>query len=782
MNRLNHKALMNIVAVSAIVLVSGYFGQPSVAGIGDSPLEAYFLPHETEVEGAIGAEFTSDYYMVIVPATGRLVVRLYDINLQDAGDELNIFLLRTTQNSTGTGYTTFWNYVAQSRNDSGTPDIIDIPDLARGIYFVQVKPEQSWGWNGVDYKIKADFTIFPPVVRDDVGDEKRYALRTVNQLPTIGAISGMGDVDYFECDVPYNSDVTFSLTEIGTGGNVDLEVYTAWDTMIGSATQSGASDELLYLEDLAPGQYFIRVFGGEPTQYTFTATYEFSGATDILDDVGNDLAHAMPLMSGNPSVFCLQPYEIDNDVFSIYQPEDGPLVVDVYNMFLWDRRDDLYILVLDEYGKPIAKSDNQTLTPESVEVYLPKGQYFIGVYGEGSWGFNGAIYTIHVETSGSDVGDAFNQAMPIHAIPYGSETYGYPYIGMIDTPGDEDFFQVVLKDDDGFIYLEVDRMQYCNVDVQLFDASYKLLQTSANPDVESEAIYIDSLDPGVYFIRIYSLDGEIGQYRLTPTIGTPTSTISDDIGDDMPRALPLVPYRRVNGHIWNENTSDYFGFVLETNQKSVRVHVSHQLIWDLGDDIALHVYDASGNLIGSSDNDVLEDEIVELSNLDAGIYYARVVPQQSWGMNPCQYCIVVETDVAPLPSAELLIPRDILGIPGEIIYVPVIVNNTHPRDEITSMSIGVQYDPGILEPLGVDNSGLTLEQWNAQVRYARSANTISVSMNNFSTLESGELVNLLFKIRSTASIGDASALMVLISTLNGAIVPWTDGLVEVVAD
>jgi hypothetical protein len=371
--------------------------------------------------------------------------------------------------------------------------------------------------------------------------------------------------------------------------------------------------------------------------------------------------------------------------------------------------------------------------------------------------------------------------MQIHAIPYGSETYGYPYIGMIDDSGDVDFFQVVLKDS-GFIYLEVDRMQYSNVDVQLFDASHKLLQTSANPDIESEAIYMDNLDAGVYFIRIYSLGDGIGQYRLTPTIGTPTSTVSDDIGDDMSRALPLVPYQRVNGYVWNENTSDYFGFVMEANQKSVRVQVSHQLIWDLAEDIALHVYDASGDLIGSSDNDVLEDEIVELNNLDAGIYYARIIPQQSWGMNPCQYCIVVETDVAPLPSAELFIPADFLGIPGEIIYVPVILDNTRPPDEISSMSIGVQFDPGILEPLGISHSGSTLEQWNTHAQFSRSVNTISVSMNNFSTIESGELLILIFQVRSTAVLGDMSPLTVSVSTLNGAIVPSADGLVRIVAN
>ena len=250
----------------------------------------------------------------------------------------------------------------------------------------------------------------------------------------------------------------------------------------------------------------------------------------------------------------------------------------------------------------------------------------------------------------------------------------------------------------------------------------------------------------------------------------------------MSRALPLIPYRRVNGYIWNEYTSDYFRFVLEANQKSVRVHVSHQLIWDLAEDIALHVYDASGDLIGSSDNDVLEDEIVELSNLDAGIYYARIIPQQSWGMNPCQYCIVVETDVAPLPSAELFIPVDFLGIPGEIIYVPVILDNTRPPDEITSMSIGVQFNPSILEPLGISNSGLTLEQWNTHTQFSRSMNTISVSMNNFSITQSGELLILIFQVRSTAVPGDMSPLTVSVSTLNGAIVPSADGLVRIVAN
>jgi len=773
--------LAKVVVAFAMLLVCSYSTRLAYGGEGDSPLEAYFLPHDTEAEGAIGAEYASDYYKVIVPATGRLVVSLYDIELQDVGDELHIDLLRTTQNSVGTGYSTHSNYVARSRNDSATPDIIDIPDLARGIYFVRVWPEKSWGWDGVNYRIRAEFTVFPPVVSDDVGGEKRYALPTVNQLATICTLSGNNDVDYFECHLPYNTDLTLSLTEIGAGGNVDMEVYTAWDVMIGSATQAGTASEQLHLTDLVPGQYFVKVFGEGTMRYTFTADHRFVGASDILDDVGDDLAHAMPVLAGNPSVFCLQPYDTDRDVFSIYQPQDGPLVVDVYNMFLWDIGDDLFVRVLDEYGNRMAMSDNQALTPESIEVYLPRGQYFIDVYGQGSWGFNGAIYTLNVETNGSDVGDAFNQAMQIHAIPYGSETYGYPYMGMMDNSGDEDFFQVLLKDDGGFIYLEVDRMLHSNVDVQLFDAYHSLLKTSAALDTDPESIYEDNLDAGVYFIRVYSPDDGIGQYRLTPTVGTPTSTTSDDIGDDIPEAFPLVPYRRVNGYLWSDFTSDYFTFALDAVNDMVRVHVNNRSMWDLGDDIVLYVYDASENLLGSSDSDGLEDETVELGNLDAGIYYARVFPQKSWGMDPGQYCIVVETDAAPLPSAELAIPVDILGSPGEIIHVPVILNNTSPPDELSRMSVGVQFDSSILEPLGVSSAGLTLEQLNAQVRYSRSMNTISVSMHDFSTVQSGVLLDLVFKIRPGASVGSESALTALVSTLNGAIVPGTDGLITVVA-
>jgi hypothetical protein len=352
---------------------------------------------------------------------------------------------------------------------------------------------------------------------------------------------------------------------------------------------------------------------------------------------------------------------------------------------------------------------------------------------------------------------------------------------MIDSPGDADFFQVVVKDNDGFIYLEVDRMLYTNVDVQLFDAHRSLLKTSAKLDTDPESIYEGNLDAGVYFIRVYSPDNGVGQYRLTPTVGTITSPISDDIGDDESKAFPLVPYRRTNGYLWTDNTTDCFSFTLESFNELVRIHVNNQHLWATNEDIALRIYNEAGVEIGACDNDRLEDELVELNDLDAGTYYAMVVPQRSGAMDPAQYCIVVETDAAPLPSAELLIPVDILGIPGEIIHVPVILDNARPPDELSSMSVGVQFDSSVLEPLGVSSSGLTLEQLNAPVRYARSMNTISVSMNDFSTVQSGALLDLIFKIRPSASVGNASALTVLVSTLNGAIVPGTDGLVTVVA-
>ena len=168
---------------------------------------------------------------------------------------------------------------------------------------------------------------------------------------------------------------------------------------------------------------------------------------------------------------------------------------------------------------------------------------------------------------------------------------------------------------------------------------------------------------------------------------------------------------------------------------------------------------------------------MEFVDLDAGTYYVVVIPLRSGAMDPVQYSIELQTDAAPLPAAELSVV-DTQGSAGDTIFVPIALANVGP-DEISQMSIGVQFDPVILEPLGVVNAGLTLEQWGSQVRYARSSNTISVSMDNFSTFESGHLLQLAFNVRPEAPVGGASALNVLAATLNGAIVPATDGTVDV---
>jgi len=335
MDRTHRPLSRRIVIATAVLIVLGGVVPAALAEEGDSPLEAYFLPYDTELSETIAEEYAPDYYKVIVPATGRFVVSLYDIQLNDPADELHMILLRTTQNSIGTSYHTYELSVAQSANDSATPDVIDIPDLARGIYFVKVWPARSGPWNGCDYKIQAEFTVFPPVVSDDVGNQNKYALPIVNQLATNCTLSGDNDVDYFECHVPYNTNLTLALTNIDAGGNVDMDVYTALDVPIASATLAGNADELLYLPDLVPGQYFIKVTGTGTPQYTFTATKEFAQATDILDDVGDDLVHAMPLLPDNPSVFVLEAYNGEVDCFSVYQPEDGTFLLEVYNMFFW---------------------------------------------------------------------------------------------------------------------------------------------------------------------------------------------------------------------------------------------------------------------------------------------------------------------------------------------------------------------------------------------------------------------------------------------------------------
>ena len=91
MKSINYKQQKHLIMLLVLMLITcSNFINSSFAGEGDAPLEAYFLPRDTELSSTIGSEFMSDYYKVIVPSTGRLIVRLYDIDLQDTNDELHI--------------------------------------------------------------------------------------------------------------------------------------------------------------------------------------------------------------------------------------------------------------------------------------------------------------------------------------------------------------------------------------------------------------------------------------------------------------------------------------------------------------------------------------------------------------------------------------------------------------------------------------------------------------------------------------------------------------------
>jgi hypothetical protein len=66
--------------------------------------------------------------------------------------------------------------------------------------------------------------------------------------------------------------------------------------------------------------------------------------------------------------------------------------------------------------------------------------------------YQGAIHTTNVETFGLDVGNAFNQAMQIHAIPYGSQTYSYARSVNTISVSMNNFFTL----ESGIMYIRID--------------------------------------------------------------------------------------------------------------------------------------------------------------------------------------------------------------------------------------------------------------------------------------------------------------------------------------
>ena len=75
------------------------------------------------------------------------------------------------------------------------------------------------------------------------------------------SIESIGDVDWYEFELLRSDSIEVDVRHSNVHGNINLAVYDATGAKLGEANSSLDRDFVL-LENLAAGNYFVRVVGG----------------------------------------------------------------------------------------------------------------------------------------------------------------------------------------------------------------------------------------------------------------------------------------------------------------------------------------------------------------------------------------------------------------------------------------------------------------------------------------------------------------------------------------
>ncbi|WP_100401538.1 PPC domain-containing protein [Bacillus sp. FJAT-42315] len=190
------------------------------------------------------SENRNDYYKLVVPEDGRLVLKAKQLH----GGELNMYLYGKLGND---GYP-----IREKYNQAGP--IIDV-GLAAGTYYVRVNDSGYYG----AYELTNDF--YASEIDNDKAPSS-YIL--ADSMPVNGTVyghigytyenTGYNQNDYYKIEVPRSGKIDITATQLD-GKELDLYLY-------GSHGTDGYAIETLYnrkmatiAKELSPGTYYIRI-------------------------------------------------------------------------------------------------------------------------------------------------------------------------------------------------------------------------------------------------------------------------------------------------------------------------------------------------------------------------------------------------------------------------------------------------------------------------------------------------------------------------------------------
>ncbi|MDX2211876.1 MAG: PPC domain-containing protein [Oculatellaceae cyanobacterium bins.114] len=178
-----------------------------------------------------------------------------------------------------------------------------------------------------------------------------------------------------------------------------------------------------------------------------------------------------------------------------------------------------------------------------------------------------------------------------------------------------------------------------DADIQVYDSSRRSLGLSRLAGTTPDAVDLSGLAPGIYYVRVFpGIARARTAYRLSVILSQDTDSGSfataSNLGNvarfdptNISGTSPVTPTQITNNigftSASGRDTNDYYRFSL-SSASDLSVSIS-----GLTADADLEIYDSSFNELGSSIRNQANTDTVNLNNLAAGTYYARVIPFSS---------------------------------------------------------------------------------------------------------------------------------------------------------
>lgn len=599
-----------------------------------------------------------DFFTFEIPEAAESVTVQIDLTFLHEDGDLDVQL----QDAEG-------GFVASSGSSSDNEQILRT--LEPGVYFIRA---YRFSRGPIPYTIELT-NVLPPECDSDVFEPNDLFTEAtpVEDLDAgiEDAVLCADDTDWYEIQlteaglslvVDADTNGLFGTPRMTLYGSDGLEVF-AEDNGFGTLTYPVEQTGVVYLAVTMDGE----LENTQNTEYSLSFAQQLAIICGDRFDPNDTVEDATPIEPGSYGGLGMCAPEDPADFFALDIPAGAAIQIDLE--FVTGFFDDLFIAILDSEGTEVARSD----------------------------AFGGAEFLTYASPAGG-----LHYLVVTYDSFFEDETFGYRFDYTLipppecvldefepnEQPADAPFIEgssieatVCAGDDDVFAFeitepgtaltlaLDAD-VFFAAVGLELLDSEENVLATVTPEDGPLRIDYPADLT-GVYYARIFVIEGEAQDYRLN--ISRPVCQDRFESNDTPAEATPLAAgdYDRLSlcasAEGANRDTDDWFVITAPANS-TITARIEFD---DATSDMGLTLFGANGTTsLASSDSFSNNFEEITFETTEAGFYYLEV---DAFSGQPAEYSLSIQAEefIPPTCANDDFEPNDTPDLAVEYVGDPI---------------------------------------------------------------------------------------------------------------